>query len=164
MIRPEIRRARSSDHAAIDSILHQAFPTTAEANLVKALRAEGAILCELVHERAGVVDGYVVASAMQAPPGSAGLGPVAVSPSAQGKGCGSDLIQAALAALCGGVRAVFVLGEPAFYRRFGFTLEAARPFITPYPKDFMMALELAPGTLAGLSGPLRYARPFEALV
>jgi putative acetyltransferase len=158
-----IRLAGPADHAAIDAVLREAFPTAAEADLVTALRIDGAMLCELVRDGADGMDGYIAASAMQSPAGCAGLGPVAVAAASRGQGHGSALIRAALAALAtAGIGAVFVLGAPAYYRRFGFSLDAARRFDTAYPRDFMMALELAPGALAA-SGTLRYARPFEAL-
>jgi putative acetyltransferase len=152
-----------ADHAAVRSLLQAAFPSAAEADLVEALRTDGAMLCELVDEAEGAIDGYLAASAMQAPAGTAGLGPVAVSTAAQGLGKGSALIRAALSRLHeGGSRAVFVLGEPGFYGRFGFSVRIAEAFASPYPKAFMMALELTPGALSGLTGRLRYARPFEA--
>jgi len=159
-----IRTTTPADHAAIRSVLKGAFPSAAEADLIEALRTDGAMLCELVNEAEGAVDGYVAASAMQAPAGTAGLGPVAVSTAAQGLGKGSALIRAALSRLHEDRwRAVFVLGEPGFYGRFGFFARMAEAFESPYPKEFVMALELTPGALSGLTGTLRYARPFEAL-
>ncbi len=41
-----------------------------------------------------------------------------------------------------------MLGQPPYYERFGFSVEAARPFASPYPAEFMMALELRPDGLA----------------
>jgi putative acetyltransferase len=50
------------------------------------------------------------------------LGPVAVAPHRQRVGHGTAVVQAALdAATELGERLVVVLGDPAFYRRFGFT-------------------------------------------
>ena len=159
-----IRTATPRDHAAIRSVLKGAFPSAAEADLTEALRTDGAMLCELVNEAEGTIDGYVAASAMQTPAGTAGLGPVAVSSAAQGLGNGSALIRATLSRLREDrSRAVFVLGEPGFYGRFGFSTRSAGAFESSYPKEFMMALELTSGALSGLTGTLRYARPFEAL-
>ncbi|HEX5259332.1 MAG TPA: N-acetyltransferase [Sphingomicrobium sp.] len=53
-----------------------------------------------------------------------GLGPVAVVPDRQGHGIGSALIEAGLVLLrAQGSTGCVVLGEPAYYRRFGFTAD-----------------------------------------
>ena len=145
-----IRKAREQDRAAIRGVLRAAFPSEAEAGLVEALRGDRDMLVELVHEGAGGVDGYVAASAMRAPAGTAGLAPVAVAPEAQGRGIGGALVRAAVEALRrDGIGAVFVLGAPAYYGRFGFSVARARGFVSAYPAEYMMALELAEGALGG---------------
>ena len=159
-----IRQATTEDRAAIRGVLCAAFPSATEAGLVEALRADGSMLVELVHEGAGGVDGYVAASAMRAPAGTAGLAPVAVAPEAQGRGIGGALVRAAVEALRrDGIGAVFVLGDPAWYGRFGFSVERARGFVSAYPAEYMMALELAEGALAGKAGALNYAAAFDGL-
>lgn len=56
-----------------------------------------------------------------------GLAPLAVLPGRQGWGIGSALVRAALArAKEVGWAAAFVLGDPAYYGRFGFAADAAR--------------------------------------
>jgi putative acetyltransferase len=48
-----------------------------------------------------------------------------------------------------GADAVVVLGHPAYYPRFGFSAEAAKPLVSPYAgSPAFMALELIPGALA----------------
>jgi putative acetyltransferase len=159
-----IRPAGASDNAEIGKLLRAVFETPVEADLVVALHAAGAMLCELVDVGSGDVNGYVAASAMRAPRGCAGLGPLAVAAAARGHGLGGALVNAAIENLReAGIAGVFVLGEPEFYARFGFSLDAARPFETTYPREFMMAMELRPGGLTGQSGTLKYAAPFEAL-
>jgi len=59
-----------------------------------------------------------------------------------------------------GERIVIVVGEPAFYWRFGFTCDAVRKLESGFPQEFFMALELVPGALAGVHGPVRYAPAF----
>ena len=56
---------------------------------------------------------------------------------------------------------VFVLGDPALYGRFGFTVEAARAFASPYVGPRFMARRLA--TAAPRRGRVRYPAAFEAL-
>lgn len=76
-------------------------------------------------------------------------------PERQGRGIGSALIREGLArAEAGGWRGVFGLGEPAYYRRFGFDAEAARGFASPYAGPFLMVLPLG-GALPATGGTIR---------
>jgi putative acetyltransferase len=55
-----------------------------------------------------------------------------------------------------------VLGHPPYYPRFGF-VPAARFGLTfgdAPPRDAFMAMELVPGALADVRGPVRYAPEF----
>ena len=61
-----------------------------------------------------------------------------------------------------GWRAIFVLGAPSYYRRFGYEPELARGFASPYACDAFMALALQP-PLSPLTGELRHAPAFAAL-
>ena len=63
----ELRLLRPADCASVRDLLGAAFPSAAEADLVEALRRDGDMLVELVHEGPGGVDGHVAASAMRAP-------------------------------------------------------------------------------------------------
>ena len=59
--------------------------------------------------------------------------------------------------------AIVVLGDPAYYGRFGFRAETAAGLDTPWSGPHLMALELVPGSLGGESGIARYAAAFSAL-
>lgn len=98
-----------------------------------------------------------------APP-AAGLAPVGVQPDHQGHGVGAALVEAGLAACPDvGWEAVFLVGSPAYYGRFGFVLAAPLGF--RYRSEaFDPALqvrELRPGALSGCSGEIRYHPAFE---
>ena len=75
----------------------------------------------------------------------------------------SALIEGALAiAQASGEELLFVLGEPDYYRRFGFSAEAAAPFASPYAGPYFMALALAAGPEAARSpDQAAYARAFR---
>ena len=148
---------------AVAEVLARAFGGSDEARLVASLRAAGVPMLERIALRGGAVLGHVALSAMQSPLKTAGLAPVAVHPDWQGQGIGTAMVRDVLSAGAEQWLAAFVLGEPGYYRRFGFETGAATGFESRYPASHMMALALRPEGLAGLTGQLRYAAPIEAL-
>jgi len=159
-----VRAEREGDEADIGRIAEAAFGGVAEANLVDALRAAGQAAISLVAEEAGAMVGHVMFSPLRDPESCLALAPLCVRPDRQRRGIGSRLVRDGLErARDEGWRAVFVLGEPAYYERFGFRPGTAAAFKTPYPPAFLMALELTPGALAGEAGAVVYPPPFAAL-
>lgn len=68
------------------------------------------------------------------------LGPAAVHPDRQGQGLGSRLIRQGIAHLGEtGVAMVLVLGDPAYYGRFGFLPETGAEPPCPIPEDWRPA-------------------------
>lgn len=131
-----LRSARPDDEAAIAALLVAAFGGADEARLVERLRRCRAAVAELVAEERGVIVGQVMLSRMVQPEGWVALAPVAVSPGRQRRGIGSALVRAAVsAARASGWRAVVVVGDPAYYGRFGLSVDAARQLSSPYPLD-----------------------------
>lgn len=159
-----LRTAAPDDRAAIRACVDAAFGQPEEGALVEALRESGDAAIELVAVIDGRIAGHVMLSALAAPENCLALAPVCVAPQFQRQGLGGALIRKAIEkARERGAFAVFLLGEPAYYSRFGFSREAASRFDTVYPKDYTMALELAPGALARLPGEIAYASPFSNL-
>lgn len=114
-------------------------------------------------QAAGQLLGIAVLSHLLSPENCVGLGPLAVDSGHSDRGIGKALIgECVERARRAGYGAIFVLGQPPYYTRFGFSVEAARPFRSEYPADYLMALELSPGALAG-GGELRYAPAFAGL-
>ncbi len=160
-----VRAGRPEDRAAIRAIHEAAFGRPDEADLVDALRAEGAILASLVAEIDGRAIGHILftrmwidtdAGALEA----VALAPMAVLPDCQRKGIGGRLIREGLEVLRG-ERIVIVLGHREYYPKFGFTSELARALENPFPPGALMAMEMEPGALAGVRGRVRYARSFD---
>ena len=121
-----IRRERPEDASAVGQVNEQAFGQRAEADLVDALRQSDEILISLVAIEDEQIVGHILFSPVTvqsdgASWGAMGLGPMAVLPEHQGKGIGSQLVEAGLEE-CRKARhkVVVVLGHPGFYRRFGF--------------------------------------------
>jgi putative acetyltransferase len=138
-----LRPEEPADAAAIRRVLVEAFArrdtaVPAEVALVEALRGGEAWLPELsmVAEADGRIVGYALLSRVWVEPGAVpalALGPVAVRPSLNGRGFGTAMVRAALdAATELGERLVVVLGNPAFYRRFGFVPAARFALTSPW--------------------------------
>lgn len=158
-----LRDEQPADRAAIRAVVEAAFGQAAEADLVDRLRQDGDGAISLVAVERDVVIGHVLLSRMQAPFPALGLAPVSVRPDQQRAGVGSALVVEATArARAGGWEAVFVLGDPAFYRRFGFDPQAARGFGSPYAGPHLMVLALS-GRLPVAAGRVDYAPAFAAL-
>ncbi|GMG83491.1 N-acetyltransferase [Paralimibaculum aggregatum] len=155
-----IRTLRVADRAPVAALLGAAFAGTEEAGIVAALRLAGDMVLELVAAPEEAPLGYIAFSRMAAPAGTLGLAPLAVHPACQRQGIGAALVREGLdRASARGWNGVFVLGEPAYYARFGFSLAAAAPFGSRWPASHLMALDL--GGLEGKGGPLRYAPALE---
>ncbi|MDW3207833.1 MAG: N-acetyltransferase [Alphaproteobacteria bacterium] len=158
-IRPEI----PSDIDAIRALHLSAFPTPAEADLVDRLRREGDLTISLVAETEDGTLGHIGFSAMKAPFRALGLAPLAVATDAAGQGIGSALVRLGLeSATDRAFRAVFVLGDPGFYGRFGFSVERAHGYLSPYAGPYLMMRVLGPDNLPK-DGHIEYARAFSDL-
>jgi putative acetyltransferase len=130
-----IRPARPADHPAIAQVITAAFGQADEAQLVARLRADGDTVFELVAEEDGAVVGHIFFSRLWADRAElyGALAPLAVLPARQGQGLGSQLVKSGLEyAREFGCHGLLVLGDPAYYRRFGFTAAAAAEVSTPY--------------------------------
>ncbi len=158
-----IRPAEPFDHAAIREVLLAALPGADEAQLVEQLRADGDAAIELVAEDGGRIVGHILFSPVGAPFRALALAPVAVAPERHGQGIGSALIGAGHElARAQGWEAIFVLGEPGYYRRFGYDAGLAAGFESPYSGPYFMALGLA-GDLPVTDGRVAHAPAFAAI-
>ncbi len=165
--RPE-RPDSAADAAAVRRILLAAFPTSEEAGLVEALRADPAAWLDGLSLLAEAPDGTPVGQALltrchvDGHPALA-LAPCAVLPPYQRTGAGTAAIRAALrAARRRGENLVLVLGHPEYYPRFGF-LPASRLGIratVDVPDDALMALVLDAEAGPVPSGVIRYPAAF----
>jgi putative acetyltransferase len=158
------RAARPEDAQAVAALLRAAFGRAEEAALVAALRAEGAVAVELVAEaERGELLGHLLLSRMRVAGASAlALAPLAVAPRAQRRGVGTALLRHGLAlAVTREECWCLVLGEPAYYARFGFSAAAAAG-VTGVPwagHPAFQARALRPG-VSPPTGPARYACAF----
>ena len=157
-----IRPETADDREAVRQLLLAAFPTCGEARLVERLRGDGDAALSLVAVEVEAVVGHVLFSRLRAPAAALALAPLAVRADRRRRGIGARLVRAGLdRAKREGWRAVVVLGDPAYYSRFGFRPETVRGMASLYAGPALMGLALAPG---GLSGPcIEHAPAFASL-
>jgi putative acetyltransferase len=167
-----IRPATGGDVAAIDALLRKAFPDAGEAMLVQRVCVDGdMVLTSLADdEETGSLIGVIVYSRMAVeiggkPIAAVALAPLAVDAGQRGQGVAETLVRASLAQLAdAGVMLVFVLGDPAYYERFGFSADWARGFASPYAGDYLLALPLQGGAMpCGERGAATHAKAFAQL-
>jgi putative acetyltransferase len=141
-----IRAESPHDIPAITSVIAAAFLTAphtsyTEEFIVGALRRAGKLAVSRVATHNDELVGHVAVSPIVisgTEVGWYGLGPVAVLPSYQRRGIGSALIMDALLVLSGsGAGGCVVLGDPAFYERFGFSANEALTLPGVAPDHFL---------------------------
>lgn len=158
-----IRAAMPRDREAIRLVEEHAFGQQAEAGLVDALVADGDAVVELVAEEDGQVLGHILFSRLFVEKGArkfaaVALAPLAVRPSFHGTGIGGALIREAHIRLKeAGETLSIVLGDPAYYGRFGYSHARAGKFESDLQGEALQALAWgdAPET-----GRLVYASAF----
>ena len=153
------RELRAGEEGLVDALLHAAFGSPDEAELVHSLRKARCIAGETVQTWDGRVIGYYALSYMIRPKGWLCLAPVAIAPDLQGRGFGKRMIGflGEWARLT--QTPVVVLGAPGFYEKAGFSREKAAQLTGPYPIGHTM--------LAGIDKPAKpqalvYPAPFGA--
>ena len=144
----ELRDEVPADAAAIHALTEAAFRNAphrsgTEQFIVDALRRDGLLSASVVASRNGVIVGHAAASPVTIDGhdlGWHGLGPVSVSPDRQREGIGRQLVDAVLSRLrVAGSRGCVVLGDPAYYGRFGFrALPALR--LPGVPAEYFQSL------------------------
>ena len=161
-----IRDERPGDEPAIAALTAAAFHDVAhsdgsEAAIVERLRADGDLAISLVAENLDLaIVGHAAFSPVAISDGTPrwyGLGPCSVIPLRQRAGIGSALIEEGLERLRQvGAGGCVVLGDPAYYRRFGFEHDPALAYPGPPPAYFQRLL------LSGLvpRGIVSYAPAF----
>lgn len=178
-IRPEqpgdIEAIRAVTAAAFRGAAHSAPPVEpggdpGEATLVSRLRDDPGWIPELslVATEDDAVIGHVVCTRANLNDqnnydrGVLGLGPLSASPQRQRTGIGSALVQAVLAAAdARGESLVALLGEPAYYGRFGFVPARDVGIAAPDESwgDYFQVCTLS--RYDGRTGQFRYATPFD---
>lgn len=163
-----IRQETANDLAAVHALIQLAFETApvkdgTEADFAAGLRAGDGFVPELslVAEADGKLIGHILMTKtfVVQPDGTRYEGlliaPLSVALEWRSRGVGTALIGEGIRIACKmGYRAAFLVGDPGYYGRFGFRSTAAfgiRPQ-ADIPPQFVMAYELIPGALDGVTG------------
>lgn len=129
------RETTPGDIAQVLALYPQAFPDEELRPVVSAVLKEGPKVLSLATFDGKVLVAHVlftVCGTEERDRTGALLAPLGVTPLLQRQGLGSSLVRAGLERLeKRGIKQVFVLGDPAYYRRFGFSPE--RRVLAPYP-------------------------------
>jgi predicted N-acetyltransferase YhbS len=166
-----VRREAAGDAGAIRAVTAAAFTRhgedPAEARLVDELRASPAWLPELSLV-AATADGEILGHVLctrghvgRAP--VLALGPLSVRPASQRRGVGSALMHAVLGAADAlGEPLVALLGNPAFYGRFGFQPSAVYQITPPRPEwQPHFQVRVLTGYEPSVRGTFSYPEPFD---
>lgn len=173
MTRPvnvSIRDETTADRTAVFDLNASAFSGDAEALLVDVLRETADEYISLVAVDNQRIVGHIMFTpvTLDAFDGLRlmGLAPMAVSPSLQRTGIGSELVTGGLQRCTSReIGAVAVLGHPEYYPRFGFTPSSQWGIKSEYdvPENVFMILELSSNYLRGHKGTIRYNKVFAKL-
>lgn len=167
-----VRRERSVDRAAARAVQAAAFDQgegePPEARLLDELRESDAWMPGLswVAEINGRVVGHCVCTRGHVGEvGCVGLGPIGVAPDAQRSGVGSAMMHAMIGAADAlGEPLIALLGDPAYYSRFGFVPSIDLGIHPPEPSwgVHFQVLQLTTWT-ESMTGSFRYAAAFDTI-
>lgn len=161
----EIRCEKSGDEVAINELTAKAFEPIeysdgSEPAIIRKLRADGDLSLSLVAVSANKIVGHIAFSKVVIDGVDShwfGLGPVSVAIEHQGTGIGSKLINQGLDEIKdSGARVCVLIGDPAYYSRFGFKNDG-RVTYGEVPQEFVLWLSLNGSTP---NGEIKYRPAF----
>ena len=159
-----VQTTSPDDYPEVANLVERAFGGTGEVELISRLRENNDVLLELVGRKNGILTGHILFSRVKITGknhDAVALAPLAVLPEFQKQGVGSLLIQTAHTKLvAAGETLSLVLGDPAYYGRFGYEHLRAAGFESAYQGKYLQALAFAD---APSTGVLQYAPAFGAL-
>jgi putative acetyltransferase len=163
----QIQQERPADTAAIRDVNRRAFEQDQEANIVDALRSNGASLLSLVATLNGCVVGHIMYSPITVGESTgAALGPMAVLPEYQRQGIGSKLVQAGNQKLKdAGCPFIIVVGHADYYPRFGFKPASVHGITCEWevPDNVFMLVVLDETKMQAVSGLAKYRPEFSTV-
>lgn len=164
----EIRAEQPEDFQAIREVNDAAFGGAQESALVDRLRDDGLLSCSLVAVEYGEIIAHIAFSDLEITDSehkrsinACALAPMAVAPTHQRHGIGSELVRQGIEK-CEelGFEAIVVVGHENYYPRFGFSAQIAECLESPFSGPYFMVLALKQGVFDGFSGIVTYPGAF----
>ena len=167
----KIRPEKPQEYPFIYNLVKVAFETAKvsngdEQNYVDRLRSGDCYISELalVAEENGVIIGHIMFTKTYVLTGTERveallIAPLSVELPHRKRGVGTKLVTEGFKiAKQLGFNSVFVVGDPAYYSRFGFRSSArfGIKHVPEIPDPYVMAIELTPNALAGVSGTVTF--------
>jgi putative acetyltransferase len=164
----KVRLEQTEDILDIRRVEEAAFGRTNEADLVDLCRDGGQAVLSLVAVDVKQIRGHILFTPLTLDPphptwNGLGIGPVAVLPAFQRTGIGSQMMNFGLE-VCRqhGFDFIVLLGDPAYYCRFGFIPGRELGLSSEYgDADDFQARELNPGVLFGVKAMVKYVPEFK---
>lgn len=163
IVRPETQLdAQAIERVTVEAFRNASHTSHTEQFIVRELRRSNALSVSMVAEADGEIIGHVAVSPVHIGDGAErwfGLGPISVLPGHQGKGVGTQLMEAALQKLrASSAQGCVVLGDPRYYGRFGFK-PLAGLVLPGVPAEYFQGLVLGTGIP---QGQVKYHDAFDA--
>jgi len=164
----KVRPETAEDIPGIRQVEEAAFGRPTEAGLVDLCRERGKAALSLVAVESVRITGHILFTPVRLDPphpgwNGLGIGPIAVLPEFQRTGIGSRLMTIGLE-ICRthGYNYIVLLGDPAYYCRFGFIPGREFGLSSDYGDgDDFQARELTPGVLHGAKAVVKYVPEFK---
>jgi len=163
-----IREEQPEDAEGIRAVNDAAFGGGDESALIDRLRGDDLLVVSLIAEEYGEIVAHIAFSELEVTSNdhkrsirAAALAPMAVAPTHQRLGIGSELVRQGIEKCReNGIEAVIVVGHERFYPRFGFSAEIAECLRSPFSGPFCMALPLKHGVFDDFRGFVIYPDAF----
>lgn len=162
--RTEFTPSTDADMSAICAVHERAFGRTSEPELTQRLITGSDTTLDLCACIDRTIVGHGVLTELKGPEKAMALAPLAVDPVWRDFQIGTEIVRRLIAmARHERWKSIFVLGEPAYYGRFGFKSQLADNVKCTYQGKSFLALELIPGALSTYRGKLIYPSAFGEL-
>ncbi len=151
-----LRYLLPEDRAALRALLTGCFGGAERADLLDGLRDAGDMPLEIIWVEGLAIQGYLGFARHQSPAGWWSLATLAVHPRRKTRGIEDELVRQGLdLARQNRAKAVTLVGDPVWFRRFGFSDVAAQNLLTPSEPGRTLLYAIRPG-MAGVTADLIY--------